>query len=109
MLVRKLINVGKGLARPEWRLVPVRMASAAGVTKVPPSDPFHGYPPGKQPATMDDMPVPHGSWQESYDQYQKKYNRQLGIGLSLLLGTLAYVYYGQPIDWVMPPPMKNPD
>ena len=109
MLVRKLITVGKGLARPEWRLVAVRMASGGDVSKFPPNHPFHGYPPGKQPATMDEFPVPHGSWQESYDRYQRRYNRQLGVALTLLFGTLAYVYYGQPIDWVLPPPMKNPD
>jgi len=66
-----------------------------------------GYPPGLEPGHWDEYPVPMGSWEESYERYQKKYNIQLAIGLALFLGTVGFVYQTEAIDFVLAPPMKN--
>ena len=56
---------------------------------------------------MDEALVPFGSWKESYQQYQRKYNKQLFFSLVFFGGTLVYVY--NTVDFVTPPPMVNED
>ena len=53
----------------------------------------HGYGHGEpyKPAHMDEMPVPQGSWQEFYDQQQRKYTRHLIIGTTFFLFTVWVV------------------
>ncbi|EZA61213.1 hypothetical protein DMN91_004816 [Ooceraea biroi] len=41
--------------------------------------------------TINDIPVPHGSWKEHYDARQKVYNAQLIAGITVLVGTLLFV------------------
>jgi hypothetical protein len=50
------------------------------------------HPPAhfKQP-TMDDLPVPQGSWQSNYDSNQTKYNIHLIGGVTFLALTLGFV------------------
>ncbi len=59
-------------------------------------------------AHMNEFPVPIGSWKESYDAHQRKYNKQLLAGLIFFGGTLTYIYKSGVIDLVLSPPMKNP-
>ncbi|XP_034933748.1 uncharacterized protein [Chelonus insularis] len=40
--------------------------------------------------TMDELPVPQGSWQEQYNRNQKTYNAALVIGIALLAGTITF-------------------
>ena len=42
-------------------------------------------------AHMDEIPVPMGSWQEDFDNKQKKYNRHLATGVLFAAATLGYV------------------
>ncbi|XP_028158711.1 uncharacterized protein LOC135076393 [Ostrinia nubilalis] len=42
-----------------------------------------------KPATMDELPVPRGSWQAAYDAKQRKYNAVLALGLVFTVGTIA--------------------
>lgn len=44
-----------------------------------------------KPPTMNDLPVPQGSWQDAYSARQRKYNLQLLTGIAVLGGTLTYV------------------
>lgn len=56
-----------------------------------------------KPPTMDELPVPKGSWQAHYDAKQRKYNMALLIGLAftsftfVVVSTLSYllmfIYY----------------
>ncbi|EFN87317.1 hypothetical protein EAI_06088 [Harpegnathos saltator] len=41
--------------------------------------------------TIDDIPIPKGSWREYYEKRQKVYNMQLAIGLTALLSTLTFI------------------
>lgn len=41
--------------------------------------------------SFDEIPVPQGSWKEHYDARQKVYNTQLIAGVSVLVGTIAFV------------------
>lgn len=41
--------------------------------------------------TMNDLPFPCGCWKEAYKCNQKKYNKQLGIGLAMLITAISYV------------------
>ena len=44
-----------------------------------------------KPATMNDMPVPVGSWQNHYNANQRKYNTHLFSGIAFSLFTLVVV------------------
>ena len=54
--------------------------------------------------TVNDIPVPHGSWQEHYDARQKVYNTQLIAGLAVLVGTIAFVKISGIIFFNFAPP-----
>ncbi|CAG9136532.1 unnamed protein product [Plutella xylostella] len=41
-----------------------------------------------KPPTMDELPVPRGSWQAQYDANQKGYNAALIFGVAFTVGTL---------------------
>ncbi|KAK0075439.1 hypothetical protein PV325_011428 [Microctonus aethiopoides] len=41
-------------------------------------------------ASMDELPVPSGSWQAQYDAYQKKYNMQLIAGVTFFIATFIF-------------------
>ncbi|PNF22102.1 hypothetical protein B7P43_G08893 [Cryptotermes secundus] len=50
------------------------------------------HPPAHyKPPTMDDLPVPQGSWQTQHDSNQTKYNIHLIGGVTLLTFTLGFV------------------
>jgi len=101
MLVRALCNQGKAMFRQQLALqVSRRMAH----------DVYGGseYPPGLEPAVLDEFPIPQGSWEESYAGYQKKYNKQLAAAIGFMTFTLVYVYNSGVVDLVLAPPMKNP-
>lgn len=68
------------------------------------------YPPGYHPATMDEFPVPQGSWAEHHAKLQAKYNRHLIIGVLFFFGTLYWTLVHDPIDFQgMPASVgKNP-
>ncbi|CAH0682897.1 unnamed protein product [Spodoptera exigua] len=42
-----------------------------------------------KPPTMDELPVPRGSWQAQYDANQRRYNLVLLFGIAFTAGTLA--------------------
>lgn len=44
-----------------------------------------------KPATMDELPIPQGSWKAQYDAKQKTYNMQLAFGLIYAIGTIYFV------------------
>ena len=44
--------------------------------------------------TMDDVPVPCGSWQEDYDNNQRKYNLHLLLGAGFFIITMVSVSKG---------------
>ncbi|XP_063225223.1 uncharacterized protein LOC134532591 [Bacillus rossius redtenbacheri] len=58
------------------------------------------HPPAafKQP-TMDDLPVPQGSWQAAYDAKQRKYNIQLISGILVFAFTVGFVAKSDMIDF----------
>lgn len=66
-----------------------------------------GYPPGLEPGHYDEHIVPKGSWEESHQRYQRKYNIQLALGALLFFGTLGWIIQTEAIDLVLAPPMKN--
>lgn len=68
------------------------------------------YPPGYHPATMDEFPVPQGSWSEHNAKLQAKYNRHLVVGLLFFFGTLYWTLVHDPIDFQGTPASvgKNP-
>ncbi|KAK0159759.1 hypothetical protein PV327_010838 [Microctonus hyperodae] len=41
-------------------------------------------------ASMDEVPIPSGSWQAQYDAYQKKYNMQLIGGIGFFIITFIF-------------------
>ncbi|KAM0727421.1 hypothetical protein ACS0PU_006753 [Formica fusca] len=41
--------------------------------------------------SFDEIPVPQGSWKEHYDARQRVYNTQLIAGVSVLVGTIAFI------------------
>ncbi|KAG6440889.1 hypothetical protein O3G_MSEX001524 [Manduca sexta] len=57
-----------------------------------------------KPPTMDDLPVPRGSWQAQYDANQRRYNTALFLGLAFATTTfivakssgLLYLNYSPP-------------
>ncbi|GAV02669.1 hypothetical protein RvY_13205 [Ramazzottius varieornatus] len=71
--------------------------------------PVIGHP---KRASLNDHPIPQGSWQTNYDNQQRMYSMQLYASLAFLGGTLFYIWYADPfhIDKVLAPRkfMKNP-
>ncbi|XP_032671129.1 uncharacterized protein LOC116844108 [Odontomachus brunneus] len=41
--------------------------------------------------TINDIPVPKGSWREHYEKRQKVYNTQLIVGITALVSTLTFI------------------
>lgn len=60
-----------------------------------------------RPPTLNEFPLPQGSWQAHNAELQSKYNKQLVIGLSFFIFTVGYVVFSGVIDPVLAPPMKN--
>ncbi|XP_023935684.1 uncharacterized protein LOC112044164 [Bicyclus anynana] len=44
---------------------------------------------GFKPPSMDELPVPHGSWQARYDANQRRYNAVLLAGIAFLAGSIS--------------------
>lgn len=44
-----------------------------------------------KPATMNDLPVPQGSWKQSHAANQREYNIILALGVTIFSSTLTYV------------------
>jgi len=42
-------------------------------------------------STINDVPMPHGSWKDHYNARQKVYNAQLIAGITILCSTLLFV------------------
>ncbi|CAB3246745.1 unnamed protein product [Arctia plantaginis] len=42
-----------------------------------------------KPPTMDELPVPRGSWQAQHDANQRRYNTALLLGVVFSVGTLV--------------------
>lgn len=53
----------------------------------------HGPPADYRQPTMDDIPVPCGSWKENYENNQRKYNVQLVFGSGFFVLTLIVVRF----------------
>ncbi|KAK6636719.1 hypothetical protein RUM43_010382 [Polyplax serrata] len=66
----------------------------------------HGPPADYKFPTMDELPVPCGSWQENYDNNQRKYNIHLLLGIGVFTITLAVGYYANAFSFYMFPPEK---
>ncbi|KAK2582055.1 hypothetical protein KPH14_002760 [Odynerus spinipes] len=45
-------------------------------------------PANYKPPSMDDLPLPEGSWQEAYEKKQRTYNMHLIGGILFTVGTL---------------------
>ena len=54
-------------------------------------------------ATLNDLPVPKGDWQEDYNKRNSKYNLHLGISTGFLLFTLFFVSHNSfmILSWFM--------
>lgn len=48
---------------------------------------------GHKPTTMDDLPVPTGSWQAQHEANQKKFNLQLALGIGFAVATILTVCF----------------
>lgn len=44
-----------------------------------------------KPPTVNELPIPQGSWKDHYDARQKIYNAQLITGIAVLVGTITYI------------------
>ena len=44
-----------------------------------------------RPPTLDEYPVPQGSWQEDYNKKQKRFNIHLAAGVIIFSSTIAFV------------------
>lgn len=51
----------------------------------------YGHDSHFKPATMDELPVPRGSWQAQYDSNQRRYNTALIVGVAFTIGTIIVV------------------
>ncbi|CAH0586744.1 unnamed protein product [Chrysodeixis includens] len=55
-----------------------------------------------KPPSMDELPIPRGSWQAQYDANQRKYNAALLFGIAFATGTLIVAvdlqYFGDSIQ-----------
>ncbi|PSN29558.1 hypothetical protein C0J52_22668 [Blattella germanica] len=50
------------------------------------------HPPAHyKPPSMDDLPVPQGSWKADYESRQRKYNLQFIVGVSFLTFTVGFM------------------
>ncbi|XP_041979830.1 uncharacterized protein LOC121733601 [Aricia agestis] len=49
---------------------------------------YHGDH-GFKPPSMDELPVPRGSWQADYDAANRRYNAVLVLGISFFVGSFA--------------------
>ncbi|XP_026319286.1 uncharacterized protein LOC113229822 [Hyposmocoma kahamanoa] len=64
----------------------------------------YGHDSHFKPATMDELPVPRGSWQAHYDANQRRFNTALIVGIAFTVGTfivaktsgLVYLNYSPP-------------
>ncbi|XP_047103697.1 uncharacterized protein LOC124722600 [Schistocerca piceifrons] len=67
------------------------------------------HPPADfKPQSMDDLPVPQGSWQANYEEKQRRYNTHLFGGIafaafSLLVAKNSGLFY---MNWA-PPELKK--
>ncbi|KOB68792.1 Uncharacterized protein OBRU01_16047 [Operophtera brumata] len=66
-----------------------------------------------KPPTMDDLPVPSGSWQARYDANQRRYNGILLFGIAFSVGSIIAVRYSSTLHChdvtrhVKPPTMDD--
>ncbi|XP_041360081.1 uncharacterized protein LOC121376308 [Gigantopelta aegis] len=58
--------------------------------------------------TMDDMPVPAGSWQEQYNKVNSKYNVYLAISSVFFVATMYMVTKTEAMPLNLSPDMKKP-
>lgn len=58
----------------------------------------------KPPVTIDDLPVPQGSWKAHYDKQNTKYNIQLLVGTVSLAATIGYLAVSDVFIWNFFPP-----
>lgn len=56
---------------------------------------------------MDELPVPKGSWKESFDKSNGKHTRNMLVGIAFFLATVSFIYIDQPIDLVLAPPKSS--
>ncbi|CAK9806611.1 hypothetical protein ANTQUA_LOCUS4941 [Anthophora quadrimaculata] len=63
-----------------------------------------------RPPSMDELPVPCGSWQEAHKKAQAKYNLQLAAGIVILVGTIIVGRLNKTL-WLnfLPPTPKKPE
>lgn len=66
------------------------------------------YPPLYHPATMDEFPVPSGSWAEHNAKIQAKYNRHLIVGLAFFIGTVWFTCHDMDFQGMPDSVGKNP-
>lgn len=60
------------------------------------------------PPTLDEMPVPTGSWEKYYKKQNEKANQHLAVGIGFFLLTVSVVTYK--VDFNMsPPPLSDID
>lgn len=52
---------------------------------------YHGPPVDFKPPSMNELPVPQGSWQADYNRRQGAYNLQLAAGVIILTSTISFV------------------
>ena len=52
----------------------------------------------KHLSTINDMPVPSGSWQEDYDKRNKRMNIKLAAAVTALVGTFLFVSFSDLFD-----------
>lgn len=58
----------------------------------------------KPPVTINDLPVPKGSWKEHYTKQNTVYNTELGMGAATLLATVIYLGMSDVFIWNFFPP-----
>ncbi|XP_053206630.1 uncharacterized protein LOC128390881 [Panonychus citri] len=64
---------------------------------------LHGVPREFWPATLNEFPVPSGSWAEHYAEVQSAYNKQLAIGIVFFLISVGVFVSHPKIFWYSPP------
>lgn len=52
-----------------------------------------------KPPTMNELPVPQGSWQDANSARQKRYNLQLLAGIASIVATVGYVSCFHHHEW----------
>ncbi|XP_066588957.1 uncharacterized protein COX7B [Prorops nasuta] len=58
-------------------------------------------------ATMDDIPVPKGSWKEQYDRNQKRFNATLVTGVTALIASIILLMNTECIYFNWGPPERG--